>query len=206
MPKVRAAHRDEKRSQILQGAVRAFARKGFARATVAEIARAAGIADGTLYLYFEDKEHLLASLFEENLGRLCQRLERVLAEVPGPAEKLRALVDTHLRLVEENPALASLLLLEAREALGTWKLVRGGSWEKLLRYFNLAGAIIEEGQAAGRFAKGVRPEVMKHALFGAIDQLTLVWLLAQRAERPGAFALRDAGRELSELFLRGLAP
>src|SRR2546430_7033936 len=107
-----------KRSRILDAAVRVFAEKGFYGARVAEIAREAGVADGTIYLYFKSKDDLLISLFEDRMENVNQNLRDAIAAAPAddPIAKLRSAIRLHLVLVEKNQHLAEVLTVELRQS------------------------------------------------------------------------------------------
>src|SRR5690554_6191558 len=107
----------EKRERILEGALRAFAKKGFYNTKVSEIASEAGVADGTIYLYFKNKDDLLISLFEDRMEWVIERLETELADSPGDVfEKLRQVVDMHFKLALEEPDLAEFITVELRQS------------------------------------------------------------------------------------------
>src|SRR5207302_3330873 len=107
---------NEKRGRILEAAVKVFAERGFHTATVAEIARAAGVADGTIYLYFKSKDDLLLRLFDEKMTSLLEEARADLERESGAAGKLRRFIQLHLALVERNPELASVLIVELRQS------------------------------------------------------------------------------------------
>src|SRR5271167_684787 len=88
----RAPRGGDKRERILDAAVRVFAKKGFYATRVSEVARAAGVADGTIYLYFKSKDELLVSLFEDRVERLLSFLETELPKRRGASEKLRRII------------------------------------------------------------------------------------------------------------------
>src|SRR3989449_6604629 len=99
---------NDKRARILDAAIRVFAERGFHSATVAEIARAAGVADGTIYLYFKGKDDLLLRLFDEKMTELVAEMKAAVAQERSAAEKLKRFIQLHLALVERNPELASV--------------------------------------------------------------------------------------------------
>src|SRR5947207_6789506 len=84
--------RHDKRARIIDAAIKVFAERGFHTATVAEIARAAGVADGTIYLYFKSKDDLLLRLFDEKMTALLAEVRDALAGEPTAPEKLRRLL------------------------------------------------------------------------------------------------------------------
>src|SRR5689334_16125522 len=107
---------DAKRPRILEAAIRVFADKGFYNAKVSEIAREAGVADGTIYLYFKSKDDLLISLFEDRMEEVNETVRAALASAADPVEKLRRVVHLHLSMVEKNRHVAEVLIVELRQS------------------------------------------------------------------------------------------
>src|SRR5262245_48584403 len=103
---------DDKRGRILQAAVRVFARRGYFGARVSEIADRAKVADGTIYLYFRNKEDILVSLFDQVMSEHLVRGRQELARIPGAPAKLRAVAEHHLRLLGGNRDLAVVFQVE----------------------------------------------------------------------------------------------
>jgi TetR/AcrR family fatty acid metabolism transcriptional regulator len=192
----RTERKAEKRLAILEGAVRVFAEKGFFNATVAEIARAAGVADGTIYLYFKSKDELLLSVFDEKMQLLCEAARAATADVPTAAGALRKVVELHVSAVEANPSVAAVLIVELRQSS---TFVRDAEKPRLTEYLNLIGDLVKRGQATGEFRTDCHPGAVKRALFGALDEIALGWLLARRK-----FDLVQTGRQTGDLFVRGL--
>jgi TetR/AcrR family fatty acid metabolism transcriptional regulator len=187
----------ERRQAILRGAVRVFADKGFFHATVAEIARQAGVADGTIYLYFKSKDDILLSIFDDQMAQLTEAAREAVQGLSSAAEALTAVVGLHLGAVVENPSLAAVLIMELRQSV---LFVRDAEKARLTAYLNLIGEVVARGQKTGEFRSDVHPAAMKRALFGALDELTHGWLVA----RGRKFDLVRSGREVAELFVRGL--
>src|SRR5215510_11425914 len=94
----------DKRERILTAAERIFARHGFFAAKVSDVAKEAGVADGTIYLYFKSKDDLLISLFERRMQQVNDMLRGAVAKVKSPREQLRAFVTAYLQLVADEPA------------------------------------------------------------------------------------------------------
>lgn len=189
--------RADKRGKILKSAVKIFARKGFYNAKISEIARHAGIADGTVYLYFKNKDDILISLFEESMGNVIDAFQVKLAALNDPAEKLLAFIHHHLELVRNTPDLAAVLQLELRQSN---KFLREYSGSRFNDYLNVISAIVHEGQEAGLFHKNLMPGIVKRALFGALDEFSTLWVLRKDKK----YDLRDAGDQIGKLFLQGL--
>jgi TetR/AcrR family fatty acid metabolism transcriptional regulator len=189
--------RDDKRGRILKSAVRVFARKGFYNAKISEIAHQAGVADGTIYLYFKNKDDILICLFEENMGRIIEEFQAKLASAGTPAEKLRAFIHEHFELVRTMPDLAAVIQLELRQSN---KFIKEYSGSRFNEYLNLISRIIHEGQEEGVFRRDLLPGIIKRALFGALDEFSTLWVLSKDKR----YDLHDAAEQISNLFLEGL--
>ena len=190
--------RNDKRARILDAAVKVFAERGFHSATVAEIAREAGVADGTIYLYFKSKDDLLLRLFDEKMTALVEEARTALAKEPDAPARLRRFIHLHLALVEKNPDLASVLIVELRQSA---QFLKAADRAKLAAYIDLIAEVVEGGQDRGELQAGISPQTVKRAIFGALDELALAWLLAGRKA-----GLKKTAAELSEWFVRGLVP
>lgn len=202
MPDAEPAHdpspRELKRSRILRAAIEVFASKGFFSARMNDVAKAAEVADGTLYLYFEGKEHLLQSVFDDVLGRFIDLLEQELAGLDDPVDKLRVMVRLHLEKVGQDRALAHVLQIETRHSRRFMHLFTRG---KLGVYLSLLRGIIEEGQDAGRFRRDISPGLVTNVVFGAVDEAVTSWLLA---DEPGELSRHID--PLVRLLTEGLLP
>jgi TetR/AcrR family transcriptional regulator, fatty acid metabolism regulator protein len=189
--------RQDKRARILDAAVRVFAERGFFTATVAEIAREAGVADGTIYLYFKSKDDLLLRLFDEKMTELLAEARRAV-EQGGPAPaRLKRLIQLHFALVERDPELARVLIVELRQSA---QFLKAADRQKLAAYLDLIAEVVKAGQAAGELDPSISPQTAKRAIFGALDELALGWLLSGRRS-----PLRKTAAEVAEWLVRGLA-
>jgi len=192
-----AARGGDKRERILDAAVRVFARKGFHATRVSEVAKAAGVADGTIYLYFESKDHLLVSLFEHRVERLLAYLETELPRVPTAAHRLRRIIELQLGLLEGERDLAEVVTVILRQST---RLMKEHAAPAFNAYLDTIARVIAEGQASGELRDDVSPHLAARAVFGALDGITMTWALG-KADHGGL--LRAAG-QLVELLLRGL--
>jgi TetR/AcrR family fatty acid metabolism transcriptional regulator len=189
---------NDKRARILDAAVKVFAERGFHSATVAEIAREAGVADGTIYLYFKGKDDLLLRLFDEKMTGLLAQAREAVQKERGAAAKLRRFILLHLALVERNPDLASVLIVELRQSA---QFLKAADRQKLAAYVDLIAEVVREGQESGELDANVSPATVKRAVFGALDELALGWLLGGRRT-----ALKKTAAEVAEWLVRGLLP
>ena len=191
-------NREQKRQRILRAAIDVFASKGYFAARMTDIAEAARVADGTLYLYFEGKEHLLMSIFDSVLGRFIERLDDEIAKIGDPIEKLSIMVRLHLETLGRDHALAHVLQIETRHSRRFMSLFTRG---KLGEYLNRVRDIIVEGQESGVFRGDISPGLATNLVFGAVDEIVMSWLLA---ERPGDLVRHH--RPLVRMLTDGIAP
>jgi TetR/AcrR family fatty acid metabolism transcriptional regulator len=192
-----SAMRDpDKPQQIIDAAVRVFARNGFYNSRVSDIAREAGIASGTIYLYFKTKDEILVTLFREKMAAFVASLRTEIGRARDPEAKIRRLVRLHFDVLEANPDMAEVVQVELRQGQ---KFFRGASAHEISAYFELIGSILQEGVAAGVFRRDLPVKVATKMLFGAMDQMTTSWVLGKRGYR-----LADAAEPVANIFLKGV--
>src|SRR5579871_6561147 len=195
----RAGRGGDKRQRILDAAVRVFAKKGFYATRVSEVAKAAGVADGTIYLYFKSKEELLVSLFEDRVERLLAFLHTELPATAGVSAKLRRIIELQLGLLEGERDLAEVVTVILRQST---RLMKEYAAPKFMAYIGAIARVVADGQASGELREDVSPHLAARAIFGALDGITMTWALG-KADRGG---LVRASGQLAEIVLRGLAP
>jgi len=188
----------DKPQQIIEAAVRVFARKGYYNSRVSDIAREAGIAAGTIYLYFRTKDDILVTLFREKMAQFVGSLRKAIADEPHAVAKLSRLIRLHFEMLEGDAQLAEVVQVELRQGQ---KFFRGASSQEIGSYFALIASVLDEGVAEGRFRAGLPVKVATKALFGAMDQMATSWVLGKRGYR-----LADTADALADIFLRGLGP
>jgi len=186
----------EKPQQIIEAAVRVFARKGYFNSRVSDIAREAGIAAGTIYLYFDTKEEILITLFRDKMAGFVETVRRAIAAENDAVAKVRQLVRLHFQILEDNPDLAEVVQVELRQGQ---KLFRGPATQEIASYFALIGTVFEEGVAAGCFRPDLPVKIARKMLFGAMDQMATSWVLGKRGYR-----LVDTAEEVATIFLKGV--
>lgn len=174
-----------------------FARKGFHAARVSEVARAAGVADGTIYLYFESKDALLVSLFESHVERLLGFLEHELPRTVGASARVRRIIEVQLGLLEGERDLAEVITVILRQST---KLMKGYAAPKFTAYLDAIAQVIADGQVTGELRRDVPPHLAARAIFGALDGIAMTWALGN-ADRGG---LAWAARQVTKIMLRGL--
>jgi len=172
----------DKRERILQAAERVFAKRGFFAARVSEIAKDAGVADGTIYLYFKNKDDLLISLFEARMHQVNDELRAQVAKEKTPLGQLRAFIRRYLQLVADEPAAAEVLTIELRQSSKFMKEYENPQFADFLR---LLGGIIAAGQEKGELDAAVPSHVAARMIFGMLDELSLAWVLARQPPLSG---------------------
>lgn len=187
----------DKYHRIIMAATRVFAQKGFFQARISDIAKEAGVADGTVYIYFESKDAILIAIFEDQMKAVLENMVLQLSREADPVRKLETFAFTHLDLIEQNPDMAEIIQVELRQSGRFMKQYKN---EQFLRYLDLIEEIVREGQKIGIFKSEVIPTVFKRAFFGALDEMSRLWVLSSR--RP--YDIRTAARQISDYFIAGI--
>jgi TetR/AcrR family transcriptional regulator, fatty acid metabolism regulator protein len=193
----RAAALLDKRDAILKAATETFARRGFFQSQVADIARAAGVAAGTVYLYFRSKDELLVSIFDRTMKEAMVEGRAAVQGLKDPRERLRRIARLHLERMGRDRDLAVVFQVELRQSV---KFMERFSATYLRDYLGIIRDTIASGQASGAFRKDLNPTVAAKALFGALDEMATNWILSQR--RYSLVAQADA---VVDLFLNGVS-
>lgn len=195
-PTTRAAVAD-KREAILRAATRVFARNGYFNSKVADIAREAGVADGTVYLYFKSKEEILHSVFDRNMAEAIAEGRAQLGVIQDSREKLRRIARTHLERLGADRDLAVVFQVELR---GSTKFMQEFSAAGFAEYLELIRAAFAEGQAAGVFREELNAKTVAKVLFGALDEMATNWILSKRR-----YKLAPLADEVLDIFLHGVS-
>jgi TetR/AcrR family transcriptional regulator, fatty acid metabolism regulator protein len=172
----------DKREAILRAATKVFARNGYFNSKVADVARGAGVADGTVYLYFKSKEEILRSIFDRGVGEAIAEARARLAALSDPRDKLREIARLHLEL------------------RGSTKFMEEFSAAGFAEYLGLIRETFEEGQRAGVFRRELRAKTVAKILFGALDEMATNWILSPRRYR-----LAPAADEVLDIILGGVS-
>ena len=187
----------DKRQLILEAATHVFAERGFFAAQVADIARRAGIASGTVYLYFRSKDDLLISLFDRTMQDAIRDGREALASVVDPADRLRRIARMHLERLGRDRDLAIVFQVELRQST---KFMARLSATRLRSYLGIIRDTIAEGQTQGVFRANVPPTLGAKMLFGALDEMATNWILSDRK-----YDLIDDADGVVDVFLYGVA-
>ena len=200
MAKVAAnnGEKGEKYHRILAAAQKIFAQNGFHNSKVAQIAKEANVADGTIYLYFHNKDDILISLFEDRMRMLIDVLRKELATIDSLADKIRAVIRLHFRLLREDPDLIEIITIELRQSTMFMKEYQN---QQFRSYLQVLGDLLKEGKDQGLIRQDVSPGLMKRALFGMMDEISLLFVLSHKQNK---YSIENVSEELSEFFLRGI--
>ncbi|MFQ6042935.1 MAG: TetR/AcrR family transcriptional regulator [Candidatus Poribacteria bacterium] len=185
-----------KRRQILDAAVKVFAQNGFYNSKVLDIAKEAGVANGTVYLYFPSKDDILISIFEEQMGELIDYIEREIQKESGSLNKLRRLVSMQMHLIETNSELTELLLVELRQSK---KFLRSNATDMMSKYIDMIGDVLKEGIAEGVINKNLDVTILGTMLFSAVEGLATRWIL-----EGASYSLDKAADTVIKVFLNGI--
>ena len=186
-----------KREAILRAATRVFARNGYFSSKVADIAREADVADGTVYLYFKSKEEILHSIFDQNMDEAIAACRQLIENLSDPREKLRRIAALHLERLGADRDLAVVFQVELR---GSTKFMQEFSAAGFAEYLNLLCKIFEEGQRAGTFRKDLNAKVVSKILFGALDEMATNWIISKRS-----YQLEPMAEIVMDVFLSGVS-
>ena len=186
-----------KRESILRAATRVFARNGYFNSKVADIASAAGVADGTVYLYFKSKEEILHSIFDQNMAEAIAADRKLIDKLSDPREKLRRIATLHLERLGADRDLAVVFQVELR---GSTKFMEEFSAAGFAEYLSLLRAIFEEGQRAGVFRKELNAKVAAKIFFGALDEMATNWIISKRS-----YKLEPMANVVMDVFLNGVS-
>jgi TetR/AcrR family transcriptional regulator, fatty acid metabolism regulator protein len=190
------AGRGDKHERILRAAIKVFATRGFFGAQVADVARAAGVAAGTVYLYFRSKDDLLIAIFERTMTEVIAEGRAALAGVSDPLERLRQIARLHLGRLGRDRHLAAVFQVELRQST---KFMERFSTTKLREYLGIIRDAIAEGQVAGVVRPGINPTIAAKVLFGALDEMATNWMLSRRR-----YVLAATADEVIDLFIHGV--
>ena len=194
--KIATAATGSKRERILRAAIDTFAESGYFNAKVSDIAKAAGVADGTIYLYFDGKEDLLVNVFREHTRNYLQLLESQLRNVKKPEERMRIAIRHHLEALGRDRALAVVSQVELRHSLKFMSLL---SHNEVGDYLNMIRTIVEQGQAEGVFRRSVHPQLVAKSVFGILDEMVTSWILSEKDYNPA-----DQADQIADFVLNGL--
>jgi TetR/AcrR family fatty acid metabolism transcriptional regulator len=193
----REREHDAKRGRILQAAIQAFSRDGYHQTRISDIAKAANVADGTVYLYFDGKKELLSRIFEERMSMSLERGRDELQGIDDATEKLRRIIELHLEGLGENPELATIFQIELRHSTRFMELYSRGY---LRDYFQLIAEVLEQGRKEGTFRQDLDTWFATKCIFGVLDEASTNWVLSKKNYR-----LHGTAKQILDFVMNGLS-
>ncbi len=189
--------RAAKVQRILEAAVRVFARHGFHQSTVAQVAREAGVADGTIYNYFRNKDDILIQFFAVRASQVFARFRSAVSRGENALEKLRLLLRAHLEEFQRDPDMAVVYETETHRSN---RLAEEQIRSMAKTYQDILADIIEQGQEEGLFRRDLYTGLVKRLVLGAVQETISSWLRSGRA-----YDLVSMADPLVDLILYGIA-
>ena len=186
----------DKREAILRAAITVFAHNGYFNSKVADIAREAGVADGTVYLYFKSKEEILHCVFDRSVDEAIAEAKKIVETISDPREKLRQIALLHLERLGADRDLAVVFQVELR---GSTKFMEEFSAAGFAEYLMMIRTTFEEGQKAGVFRPELNAKIVAKILFGALDEMATNWILSKRR-----YKLAPMADQVLDIFLNGV--
>jgi TetR/AcrR family fatty acid metabolism transcriptional regulator len=186
-----------KHARIITAATKVFAKKGFFNARISDIAKEAKVADGTIYLYFNNKYDILISVFEEEIGKLVDQAKKSLAQESDPQKMLEIFAGKHLLAMKKNKNLAEVIQIELRQ---TNKIIKDYRNTTFTEYIDIVADIIRAGQASSIFRSEIKPDLAKRAFFGALDEISRVWNISLETH----YTVDETLNQVLLIFLNGL--
>ncbi|HMF54260.1 MAG TPA: TetR/AcrR family transcriptional regulator [Edaphobacter sp.] len=186
----------EKYQKILDAAVEVIAERGYFNSPVSAIAKRAGVADGTVYLYFKSKDDVLRTAIDTTFARFYQQVEERFRTLKGPREQLEYIAELHLESVRANRSMAILMQTEMRQSA---KFIAEFSHHHLVRYIQVVREVVRRGQQEGIFRRDVSDGVVAHCMFGAIDELLSSAVFTERA-----YDAKSTARQVMDVLLNGI--
>lgn len=187
----------DKHRKILKAATKIFAKKGFFNARISDIAKEAEVADGTIYLYFNNKFDILISIFEHEIGKLTEQIKELLGKESDPRKMLEIFIEKHLKEMKKNKNLAEVIHIELRQ---TNKFIRDYRNNKFSEYIDIVADIIKKGQEESCFRGDMSPDIAKRAVFGALDEISRIWSTSVKPD----YTANEIIRQVTDVFLFGV--
>ena len=191
-----AGRNAEKYQRILDAAVAVFAEKGFFVSRISDIADRADVADGTVYLYFKNKDEILATAINTAFDGFMRTAREELGKLPTATERLRRLAYLHLQALGSNRNLAVVFQMELRQST---RFLSRFSHEHLVEYFALVREAICDGKASGEFRSDLPEKIAANCFFGAIDEMVTSWVLSEKD-----YPLANVADSLLDILLSGM--
>jgi len=194
----------DRRTVILDVALRTFVRRGYPETKVAEIASEAGVAEGTLYNYFASKEDLLLALFDEKWGWIINEIRKKISRLNDPNRKLKAIFSLVVRMFKKNRQLAELFMVDIKQSS---VFLNNYTINRIVEFLDLIEEVLEEGKKKGTYRRDLDTRVARMVIFGAAQGILLSWVLSESIavrNQTFKFSLYRAGKTLKDIFKSGL--
>ncbi len=188
---------ENKHSKIISAATKVFAKKGFFTARISDIAKEAKVADGTIYLYFNNKYDILLSVFEEEVGKIVEKTSKLLSNEEDPTKMLEIYTFQHLTAMKKNKNLAEVIQIELRQS---HKIINDYRNNKFSEYVGIIAGIIKKGQSSGVYKSDVKPDLAKRIFFGALDEVSRVWNVSLETN----YTIEEVTDQVLTMFLAGI--
>ncbi len=186
----------DKYHQILDAAVKVFAEQGFFQSTVSKIAKEAGVADGTIYLYFKNKDDILVQFYEYKTKQVFERFRAAVAQGDTAEQKLRNLISTHLEEFQKDLNFAIVYQAETHQHR---RLAQDVIKEMFKWYRDIISEVVELGQQEGSMRRNLYMGLVMRIINGAVNEVINAWI-----HTGGNYDLVSMADPLVELFIRGI--
>jgi TetR/AcrR family transcriptional regulator, fatty acid metabolism regulator protein len=185
-----------KYKQIIDAAVIVIAENGYHQAQVSKIAKQAGVADGTIYLYFKNKEDILISVFQEKMAVFVSNLEQILEKDHSAAKKLKHMIESHFKLLAGDIHLAIVTQLELRQSNTELRLKINSV---LREYLLLLDQILIDGMKTDEFDKNMDIRLARQMVFGTMDETITTWVMNEQK-----YDLVELAPKVHQLLMKGM--
>jgi TetR/AcrR family transcriptional regulator, fatty acid metabolism regulator protein len=186
----------DKYHQILSAAIKVFAERGFSQSTISQIAQEAGVADGTIYLYFKNKDDILVQFYERMTDHVSSRFWEAVEEGQSAIEKLQNLIRAHLEVFESQPNGA---IVYQSETHLQWRLVQEPTRQMSRMYREVISKLVALGQKEGTIRTDLYVGLVKRLINGAVEEVINTWIHTGMDHD-----LASMAEPLVDLFLRGI--
>lgn len=185
-----------KYKQILDAAVIVIADNGYHQAQVSRIAKQAGVADGTIYLYFKNKEDILISVFQEKMSLFVENLQKILSESTSASEMLYRMIEGHFKVLSDDHYLAIVTQLELRQSNKDLRLKINSI---LKEYLVLLDEVLKRGIQEGKFMDDIDIRLTRQVIFGTIDEVSTTWVMKEQK-----YDLVEMAPRVHQILLKGI--
>ncbi len=187
---------NEKRKRILESAIKVFAKTGYSDARIQDVAKEAGVSHGTVYIYFKNKDALFMSIFQEILGELVKYIGSEIQKEKNAEDKIRKIISMQLDIIEENPDLTKLILIEFPRS---GNFLNDSNTNVISRYIDLISDVLKQGIDEGIFSMEVKTEITATMIYAGIQGIATRWILDRMD-----YSLKTMEKSIADILLSGL--